>query len=161
MINNNEMNPELLTGHTEIDKQHKELFELTDALKNCIVSNNVIEARRLFDGFLDNVINHFTYEEMLMYKVGYPELEIKKHKLAHRTLQEIYLVAYKPVLTGQLSITAILDLFESHFMVHLVEEDLLLATFIKKHKKDVRIRLIEHLEHRGKPSESQDSESLD
>lgn len=153
MINNNELNPELVTGHLEIDKQHKELFELTEALKACVISDNVLEARKLFDGFLDNVINHFTHEEMLMYKVGYPELEIRRHKLAHRTLQEIYLVAYKPVLTGQLPITAILDLFESHFMTHLVEEDLLLATFIKLHKKDVRVRLIDLLEDSGKSSE--------
>lgn len=125
---------DLITGHHEIDEQHRNLFRLTEALKECARTEDRENAKCLFQEFLDHVINHFTFEESLMRKVKYPEALIRSHSLSHRTLQEIYLVAYKPAVSGVLSIYNILELFESHFVAHLIEEDRKLASFVQEHR---------------------------
>ena len=158
MINFGELNPEALTGHPEIDKQHEALFKEAERLKTLVIQHNKREAVDRFEMFLDQLTNHFTYEEVLMHKIGYPEAAFRKHKLTHRTLQEIYLVAYKPILAGQLPADKILELFESNFLQHLWDEDMLLATFIKKNKLHIQSNLLDILSRPLSSFESPDSE---
>ena len=126
----------LLTGNDEIDNQHRELFQLVQDLRLDIQLGNQERARITFQNFLDYIVNHFTFEEMLMYKVKYPKEALEKHRLAHRTLQEIYLISYKPIIDNELPVHRILELFESYFLNHLLEEDCLLAEFVTKQREE-------------------------
>ena len=69
-----------------------------------------------------------------MLESKYPADDFQQHRASHRILQEIYLVAYRPMLAGDITTTAVLELFESRFLLHLWEEDLKLAQFIRSAK---------------------------
>lgn len=128
------MNSELLTGDGVIDTQHQELFYLGEKIKQQAVQNNATEVKRLYEQYLDLLVDHFSYEESLMFQVGYPVEVLKAHQQSHRILQEIYLVAFRPISTGTIDLPTVLELFESRFLMHLWEEDLLLAQFIRSRK---------------------------
>ena len=128
------MNPELLTGDRTIDEQHQELFYIGERIKKLTKADNLTEIKQLYEKYLDLIIDHFTYEEMLMLESKYPADDFQQHRASHRILQEIYLVAYRPILAGDITVTTVLELFESRFLMHLWEEDLKLAQFIRAAK---------------------------
>lgn len=127
------MNPELLTGDKTIDDQHEELFELGEQIKRLANENKPLQIKQLYETYLDLLVTHFTYEEMLMLEVKYPADDFQRHRNAHRILQEIYLVAFRALSAGA-NVTTVLELFESRFLMHLWDEDLKLAQFIKQAK---------------------------
>ena len=78
--------PSIAVGHAEIDGQHRELFEragrffatmgLPDSKRNGRFSTAFL--------YLDSYVRfHFTQEERLMARLGYPELA--RHREEHRT----------------------------------------------------------------------------
>ena len=81
--------PELETGHDDIDSQHRSLFELANALERAI-QNDVsgrAEDIALADavyGLVDYVVEHFAAEEALMVACGYPGLG--PHRALHEEL---------------------------------------------------------------------------
>ncbi|MEW5849372.1 MAG: hemerythrin family protein [Myxococcota bacterium] len=76
---------DLAVGVPEIDDQHRELFRLVDMLlAACLAGNGKTEAERVM-GFLEcYVVDHFSAEEALMHRVGYPQVET--HHLQHRQM---------------------------------------------------------------------------
>jgi len=77
----------LETGHKKIDEQHRQLF---DALNNIAVAYREERGtKEIFKtlSFLTNyTVMHFSTEEALMQKCGYPEYE--KHKKNHDDFKE-------------------------------------------------------------------------
>lgn len=69
----------------EIDTQHKQLFEIGDRLYAlALETNNSTESQQLaqiFNELKDYIHNHFTFEEELMRRYQYPELD--KHVAEH------------------------------------------------------------------------------
>ncbi|BDV44349.1 hemerythrin [Geotalea uraniireducens] len=83
---------DLLTGITEIDNQHKELFRrFGDLLTACNEGRGAAEVSRLYSFLDDYVIDHFKAEERLMREKGYPDYAQHKeqHDFFRRKLTEL------------------------------------------------------------------------
>lgn len=70
---------------SEIDKQHKKLFEIGSRIYDLASLNDGYdhydEIMQIFDELRDYTVYHFNYEEELMQKHGYEQFE--KHKFEH------------------------------------------------------------------------------
>ena len=78
-----EFDPVLLTGHDEIDGQHRELFARVGALLDASRERRSREeVVRLLEYLGQYVIEHFTAEERLMEAAGYDRIE--SHRMEHR-----------------------------------------------------------------------------
>ncbi|MPM35964.1 Bacteriohemerythrin [bioreactor metagenome] len=79
--------PEYNLNITEIDKQHKRLFELADQLYEIAKAKDGFdyydEINRIFQELSDYTVYHFGYEEKLLDEYGYDGHESKIHKLEH------------------------------------------------------------------------------
>jgi len=69
-------------GHPLIDAEHRELFELANALLEAVVSGK--DARPALDRLIDHVRRHFSDEEAILAEHAYPRLEA--HRAAHAGL---------------------------------------------------------------------------
>lgn len=82
-----EWDDSLATGITECDLQHKKLINMFNAIYDAIRLN--IDKKALKEA-LDSLINyfdkHFAFEEELMEKYEYPEINI--HKEEHKNFRE-------------------------------------------------------------------------
>jgi len=79
-------------GVKEIDDQHKELFEYTNALMNAIRERkDQNEVEKVISFLNDYVINHFREEEEIMRKYNYPFLSFQKeqHKKFIKYFKEV------------------------------------------------------------------------
>lgn len=76
-------NQDLAVGHPLIDTQHQELIQrFNDLLESCRRGQGKSQVGRLFEFLDDYVLFHFTEEEQLMIRHGYPERE--GHMQQHR-----------------------------------------------------------------------------
>ncbi|MES9993543.1 MAG: bacteriohemerythrin [Candidatus Thiodiazotropha sp.] len=73
------------------DTQHKELFDLVNALNDAVLSRDRSMIGKRLDGLVDFVVKHFETEERLMQERGYSGLEHHKqeHDLLVRTCTDI------------------------------------------------------------------------
>ncbi|MCK5689066.1 hemerythrin family protein [Myxococcota bacterium] len=77
-----EWDPGLVTGHTQIDKQHRAFFERANHIITAVEAGSASEHIERLIGFLDDyVLWHFTSEELLMEKYDYPA--IREHQKSH------------------------------------------------------------------------------
>ena len=71
-----------LLGHDQVDTQHKQIFNLVDALNSTSMNGsgnrNLLEALRFLEVY---TIQHFYFEEELQRRYGFPEYE--RHKKLH------------------------------------------------------------------------------
>ncbi|MDE6203225.1 MAG: hemerythrin family protein [Lachnospiraceae bacterium] len=87
-----ELTKKLETGNAIIDGEHRELFEAVNKLLDACSKG---EGRTSMDEtikFLNSYVNqHFSHEEQLQRKSGYPDLEAHKafHEQYKKTLKEI------------------------------------------------------------------------
>jgi hemerythrin len=73
----------LSVGVEEIDKQHRLLFDKFNALlAACGAGSSAVEVNRLFAFLGAYVVTHFSDEERLMQRIGFPEYP--KHRTLHR-----------------------------------------------------------------------------
>lgn len=76
-------NEDFVTGVTEIDRQHRWLVNLTNALYETL--NNLDDQAppigETLERLVDYTVNHFVLEEELFQRLGYPET--KAHKAEH------------------------------------------------------------------------------
>lgn len=74
-------------GHPEIDQQHKQLFVLFGRLVDGIkIGGPSYHLEQAFIQLCGYVKNHFRFEERLMKKSGFPELD--KHKKKHEKIKD-------------------------------------------------------------------------
>ena len=74
---------DLSVNNTAIDNQHKELFRLINAFYNGIVKQSGKEAMsKVILDLEAYIITHFSTEEEMMARSGYPKLE--EHKAEHQ-----------------------------------------------------------------------------
>lgn len=122
---------EFKTGHDEIDDQHRDFLALSDEIKMCIADKNRKRIKMLYVKLLDHIMNHFIYEELLMYKMGYPMNKLEEHRYRHRELQHLYLECFRPILSDKMELETIIDVFENQFVHHLATMDKDMISFIK------------------------------
>lgn len=89
-----EFDPVLLTGHSDIDAQHRELFARLGALLDASREHRGrAEVARLLDFLGDYVVSHFSIEERVMAEAGYPGLEA--HREEHRRFVKEFAALYE------------------------------------------------------------------
>jgi len=80
-----EWTKDLDTGIAEIDQQHRKIADYINALHSARQGQEEDgSVGDVLDGLLDYTINHFTFEEHLMEKAGYPYLT------AHQRVHELF-----------------------------------------------------------------------
>ena len=72
-------------GHEEMDKEHKQLFGLLDALEDYSQKNDSKFLERIILTLEDYIKNHFRHEEELLERAKYPQLE--EHKRQHQAFK--------------------------------------------------------------------------
>lgn len=78
-----EWKPEYAIGNSEIDNQHKQLFNIINDVHTSIQNNEIKESLTFFfSELLHYTEYHFSSEESLMEISNYPEFE--EHKVKHK-----------------------------------------------------------------------------
>lgn len=111
------------SGHPLIDKQHMQLFAKANTLLSSLLAKqDGATCQRHIDQLIAHIISHFTSEEQVLDKAGYPDLQ--EHKAIHQQLTARAADLARRHKLGKLDVT---DLF--HFLAievisqHMVEDD--------------------------------------
>ncbi|MDA8391183.1 MAG: bacteriohemerythrin [Gammaproteobacteria bacterium] len=75
--------PSLSVGIDVIDSQHKRIVEYINELSDAMGRKDRTAVGAILDGMIDYTLTHFTFEESLMERAGYPIL--REHKLVHES----------------------------------------------------------------------------
>lgn len=129
---------ELATGDPEIDSQHLKFINYLEELRSCCKQQNKKQARLIFVKFLEHIINHFAFEELVMLRIQYPIEDFEAHRQEHADLQKQYLAKFRSILYRKFQIQEVLDLFEDNFYNHLLTSDKTFIRFIQS--RQLRIR---------------------
>ena len=99
-------------GNVLIDEQHRGLFDDANQLLGAVLSGRPTdEVAALVDVLIDDVVQHFTDEEVIIAAAGYPDAA--QHAAIHRTLINKAVVLANSFHVGSLSIGALIQ-----FLVH-------------------------------------------
>ncbi len=121
---------ELSVGDDSIDDDHKELFDLINALEAADISHDYIN--RILDQLKKYTLEHFSKEEEYMQKCNYPEL--KEHAREHRmfiewleTIRSTYArFPQSPFVIGDL----VNDYLQKWLRNHILQEDMKYRDFM-------------------------------
>lgn len=128
-----ELTKDLETGNVFIDGEHKQLFKAVNDLLDACGKGQGREALQKTITFLSNYVDtHFSHEEQLQQKNGYPGMTAHKafHEKYKQTLKEITsgISADKPSV-GELSK---LNVHIGLLITHIRTEDKKLGAFLNK-----------------------------
>lgn len=126
-----EFDQAFLTGNEKIDDQHREIFELAEAIEICMLTDDIESAIKCYLKLIDHIIYHFDYEEEMMRSINYPVDCYYKHTKEHRDLRYIYFTEYAAVRMQEKTIQEILTIVETSVVKHIAEFDRVLAQFIQ------------------------------
>ena len=118
-------------GHSEIDAQHKRLFQLADDMNTAMAAG---KGKQLLSQTLANLINytkgHFSSEERLMQRYNYPEY--LQHKAEHDKLTAQVLAFQNDFSAGRTMLSIDLMLFLKNWLSHHIGQiDRKVASYIK------------------------------
>ena len=129
-----EWKKEYEVGVSVIDEQHKKLVELAGSLYTAVTGDAEAYARdlpKILKGLGDYTVYHFSTEEALMKKFGYPGAQT--HKLAHRNFVAELNNQVKKL--ARCSIDDGIQFYEFvglWLITHIAKSDKLLAEFLVK-----------------------------
>jgi len=110
-------------GHAEIDAQHKKLFELVNHFDDVIKMGMTDELGRIMDDLISCTADHFTFEEALMGKVGFPRTS--DHVRMHAELiKQVQDMRAKMKVGGHVSNKSIVRFLADWLTSHVMREDL-------------------------------------
>jgi len=118
-------------GHLEIDAQHKRLFQLAEDMHTAMAAG---KGKQMLSQTLANLINytksHFTSEEGLMQRYGYPEYP--EHKAEHDKLTAQVLAFQSDFNAGRAVLSIDLMHFLKNWLAHHIGKiDQKVASYIK------------------------------
>jgi len=121
-----------LVGHSDIDAQHKRLFELADQLHTAMASGNAkAKLSEILNSLIAYTKMHFASEERLMVTHKYPEYAA--HKQLHDQLTAQVLEFQKEFAAGRTVLTIDLMQFLKNWLSqHIGKTDQRVAEFLKK-----------------------------
>ncbi len=111
------------SGNTEIDAQHRQLFDQINALHSAI-RDDLSEAlvTRLIDQLMRSVVAHFDHEEALLRAIGFKDSET--HAAGHRALMQRAVNQVTLYRNGKLTLSTMLDALVSDLIVnHVLSAD--------------------------------------
>jgi len=124
--------PDLVTGNTVVDAEHRELIALIDKLEfagNGPEGTGVAEA---LEELTDYVFVHFQMEEKLMRREGYPAPAIDAHVAEHRALDRSTQELVQRYSDGGLtSAEPIVSFLYEWFQHHIQQVDRAMAEYIR------------------------------
>jgi hemerythrin len=118
-------------GIDGIDKQHKELFELSNSFFKLKEDDSVAEFKKYVYEFNKYMAEHFKDEELYMQSMGYPEL--KAHEKLHQNLIDSITKILKesgtiPVMKSKMKEIA------KRFIDHILKEDIKIKYYKNDHQ---------------------------
>src|ERR1017187_3223812 len=122
---------------TEIDDEHKEIFQAVANVQKAVVNHgSVEEVRKLTQRLVSSVVDHFAHEERLMRAARYGSL--RWHKLSHdcarkRVKQFVSRIAQGDAEAG----LALVEYLKSWLRDHTRLADLMLGAFLRNHQRGV------------------------
>ena len=130
-------NTGLETGHPEIDRQHRTLFDTLFRLKMALAAGEGDrELLKTFDFLRAYAAIHFRTEEEWMTRHGYPQVEAHREWHRHFTLQVKALAeasAGDPELKG----AEVVRFLENWFVGHIQQEDLQMVAATREQSRKV------------------------
>ncbi len=127
-----ELTPELLTGHPQIDAQHKELFDAINNLMDACNSGKGRDSIESTISFLQKyIIKHFNDEEKLQQSVNYPAY--KAHKQAHEGFKKLSQSVGDALLKNGADFNSLAELNRAVFALisHVKNDDKKVAAYIQ------------------------------
>ena len=86
MVNGIAWDDRLKLGHSQVDEQHKRLFDLVGELVNqCLCGTNVEKLKETLNFLVDYTVRHFYDEESLQVEYNFPEYA--NHKKMHEAFK--------------------------------------------------------------------------
>ncbi|WP_417441276.1 bacteriohemerythrin [Idiomarina sp.] len=118
-----EWSPKLDVGIEEINRQHQRLIYIANELYRLKLRDGDQHAlQRLVDSLINYTATHFNYEELLMERNGYPDLE--NHKLKHRDLVQDVMRFKHRVDDHEDVIDELLEFVKAWLMNHIMKSDM-------------------------------------
>jgi diguanylate cyclase (GGDEF)-like protein/hemerythrin-like metal-binding protein len=109
-------------GEPTIDGQHRELFDLANALIDAVATPKTADVKAALDRLLAHVVRHFRDEEALLAQRGYEHLE--PHARAHATLVSHALELNQAAAEGRLKFGEVVDFLANEVVArHLLTAD--------------------------------------
>lgn len=123
--------PGFALGINEIDLQHQTLLKhLNDCIRYASVHGSNVDTHGIIDDLKAYARLHFTAEESLLKKVGYPDSEA--HQQRHRLFEEQVAQMEKAVTSGEkYAVTSLVSFLKDWYMQHVLVEDKRYAEFMQ------------------------------
>lgn len=123
------------TGHPDVDRQHRRLFELVNELHDAMAKGHGREAMEpSLKTLAAYTLEHFATEEALMRTEGYPDLERHqdKHEALTHQVEELLLRFSK----GYLTLPSTLSRFLADWLKHHIrEEDMAFIAWMREQRR--------------------------
>jgi len=123
-----EWDQKLSVGVENIDLQHRYFIDLIGRLSIELAGQDKDYQAKLIDELSSYTRQHFTAEENLMYKLGYPNLE--QHRESHQNLLEQLHGQIGLYLLDMLEGEEIIGYLSKWLLQHMLKEDKQLGKFI-------------------------------
>jgi hemerythrin len=118
-------------GLAPIDKQHKQLVDLINALDTVKKKSDDQFVARVFNTLIEYTEMHFKFEEHLLEKIGYGDL--KAHKKQHQAFINKVNAAkgnYELSRNSEKVLDEILDFLKEWLLKHILKEDRAYADYL-------------------------------
>jgi len=122
---------EFSVGIESIDEQHKKLIDMIKTLHDAIADGKASEVMdEIFNGLFDYANYHFSYEEELFDKYGYPDAE--NHKKEHTELKRQVAQHRARLATGDrfMGEVLLLKFMQDWLVNHIMKTDMKFAPFL-------------------------------
>ncbi len=107
-------------GIPAVDTQHKEIFKLVDEFSRAVKNNEELDMTFLIARLEVYSLYHFTSEEHLMRKYGYPEID--EHLREHKKFRRKILAVKGSAVTPE-TLKDLLAFLENWLKTHIIEMD--------------------------------------
>lgn len=124
----------LVTGIDAIDDDHAGLFQLIDRLKQAIALKWADGVRQAEAGLLHYADRHFTREQGVMIEANYPEAE--NHALQHAGFRHRFLSLRDKFGDDPRFGEDMLDFIQTWLSMHIMEDDMAFAAFLRRQDKE-------------------------
>jgi hemerythrin-like metal-binding protein len=117
-------------GIREMDQQHRKLLEIINHLHDAMKSgNDRAQLLSVMNELIDYTRFHFTFEEQMMERVGFPEEE--EHKRRHEAMvQRVGQYRTEAMAPGATFSLKLMDFLKFWLTKHILETDMAYARFI-------------------------------
>lgn len=81
-------------GHPEIDCDHETLFDRANDIRDALRQDDRVQAAALADSLLDEILDHFDREDLVLFEAGYPDAEThaQYHGILRSKMEEVRIV---------------------------------------------------------------------